>query len=63
MATKADSVIFEGSTRPVTLPTTFDPATQVSADAKYIVKQLVLWFLGLPLVLTLGAWAIYNATH
>lgn len=41
----------------------FDPATQVSADAKYIVKQLVLWFLGLPLVLTVGVWLVYNATH
>ena len=29
----------------------FDPLTQVSADAKYIVKNLVLWFFVLPLLL------------
>lgn len=31
----------------------FDPITQVSADAKYIVRNLVLWFLVLPIVLGL----------
>ena len=41
----------------------FDPLTQVSADAKYIVKNLVLWLLGLPLVLGLLAYAIYTNTH
>jgi hypothetical protein len=29
----------------------FDPRTEVSADAKYIVKQLVLWFFVAPILL------------
>jgi hypothetical protein len=29
----------------------FDPRAEVSADAKYIVKNLVLWFLVLPLLI------------
>jgi hypothetical protein len=41
----------------------FDPLTQVSADAKYIVKNIVLWFVGLPLVLGLLAYAIYTSTR
>jgi hypothetical protein len=36
----------------------FDPRTQVSADAKYIVRNLVLWFLVLPAVLGALLWAI-----
>jgi hypothetical protein len=36
----------------------FDPRTQVSADAKYIVRNLVLWFLVLPAVLGGLWWAI-----
>jgi hypothetical protein len=30
----------------------FDPRTEVSADAKYLVKHLVLWFLVFPPLLT-----------
>jgi hypothetical protein len=41
----------------------FEPLTQVSADAKYIVKNLVLWFLGLPLVLGLLVFAVYTNTR
>jgi hypothetical protein len=39
-------------------PAPFDPRTQVSADAKYIVKNLVLWFLVLPALLGLILWAV-----
>lgn len=39
----------------------FDPITQVSADAKYIVKHLVLWFLVLPVVLGVLVWAVASA--
>jgi hypothetical protein len=38
----------------------FDPLTQVSADAKYIVRNLVLWFLVLPMLLAVLA-AIFGA--
>lgn len=37
---------------------TFDPRRDVSADAKYIVKHLVLWFLVLPLLLGIIVLAI-----
>ena len=40
------------------LPASFDPHTQVSADAKYIVKNLVLWFLVLPALVGLILWAV-----
>jgi hypothetical protein len=65
MLTKLDSTTFEpqAAVRADPPRPAFDPATQVSADARYIVKQLVLWFLALPLVLAFGVWAIYNATH
>jgi hypothetical protein len=36
----------------------FDRRTEVSADAKYIVRKLVLWLLVLPTVLGLIVWAI-----
>jgi hypothetical protein len=36
----------------------FDPRTQVSADAKYIVSRLVIWFLIVPVVLGIVAWAV-----
>jgi hypothetical protein len=36
----------------------FDPRTQVSADAKYIVRNLVIWFLVVPIVLALVVWAL-----
>jgi hypothetical protein len=36
----------------------FDPRTQVSADAKYIVRRLVFWFLVVPLALALFVWII-----
>ncbi len=36
----------------------FDPRTQVSADAKYIVRNLVFWFLVVPTVLGLVLWAV-----
>jgi hypothetical protein len=39
----------------------FDPITQVSADAKYIVRKLVLWFLVLPIILGLLLWAASTA--
>jgi hypothetical protein len=29
----------------------FDPRTEVSADARYIVKRIVLWLLGVPLLI------------
>jgi hypothetical protein len=35
----------------------FDPRTEVSADAKYIVKKLILWFFVLPLVITIVVFA------
>lgn len=41
--------------------TSFDPKTEVSADAKYIVRNLVLWFLVFPALLGLLAWALANA--
>ena len=39
----------------------FDPRTEVSADAKYLVKQLVLWFLVFPPVLVVLIWVLYYA--
>jgi hypothetical protein len=36
----------------------FDPRKEVSADAKYIVKNLVLWFLVLPALLALLIWGV-----
>jgi hypothetical protein len=41
----------------------FDPLTQVSADAKYIVERLVAWFIGLPLLLGALAYALYLGTR
>jgi hypothetical protein len=38
----------------------FDPRTEVSADAKYIVKRLVQWFFVVPIVLALLVTVIYN---
>jgi hypothetical protein len=43
--------------------TDFDPRTEVSADAKYIVKQLVLWFLVFPPVVAFLIWVIYNLVY
>ena len=40
---------------------TFDPITQVSADAKYIVRNLVLWFLVFPIILGLVLWVAVTA--
>ncbi len=37
--------------------------TYVSADAKYIVKNLVLWFLIAPIVLGILGTVLHNATH
>jgi hypothetical protein len=39
----------------------FDPRTEVSADAKYVVRNLVLWFLVFPPLLALLVWALSNA--
>jgi hypothetical protein len=40
----------------------FDPGTDVSADARFIVRQLtwnlVLWFLVVPLILGFLLWAV-----
>lgn len=36
----------------------FDPRTEVSADAKYLLKNLVLWFLVLPLLLGIAIAAL-----
>ena len=36
--------------------TPFDPRTEVSADAKYIVRLLVIWFLIVPTVLGAVLW-------
>lgn len=36
----------------------FDPRTDVSADAKYIVKHIVLWFLVLPALVGFLVWGI-----
>lgn len=41
----------------------FDPLTEVSADAKYIVRRLVLWFLVLPVLLGLLILVINSASH
>ena len=51
------------STAPQRETAPFDPLTQVSADAKYIVKNLVIWFVGLPLVFGLLAFAVYTSTR
>jgi hypothetical protein len=47
----------ETARQSATLPL-FDLLTQVSADAKYIVRNLVLWFLVLPLLLGVVLWGI-----
>jgi hypothetical protein len=36
----------------------FDPRTDVSADARYVVRNLVLWFLVLPIALGIIIWAV-----
>ena len=41
----------------------FDPHSDVSADAKYIVRQLVLWFLVFPPILLFLVWIVYNLIH
>jgi hypothetical protein len=51
------------ATVPQPIVTPFDPLTQVSADAKYIVRSLVLWFLVLPAVLGLLLWAVTTAAR
>jgi hypothetical protein len=43
-------------------PTPFDPRNEVSADAKYIIERLLLWFLGLPLFV-LVLYLIWYATR
>jgi hypothetical protein len=39
----------------------FNPRTEVSADAKYVVRNLVLWFLVLPALAGLLVWGVSNA--
>jgi hypothetical protein len=39
----------------------FNPRTEVSADAKYVVRNLVLWFLVLPALLSLLIWGVANS--
>ena len=39
----------------------FDPRTEVSADARYVVKYLVLWFFVLPIVLGILALGLSKA--
>jgi hypothetical protein len=39
----------------------FDPRVDISADAKYIVKNLVLWFFVAPILLGVLAAVIVNA--
>ena len=41
--------------------TPFNPRTEVSADAKYIVRNFVLWFLVLPALLSLLIWGVANS--
>lgn len=41
----------------------FDPLTQVSADAKYIVRSLLFWFLLVPFLLGLLACLLYFPTR
>jgi hypothetical protein len=36
----------------------FDPRLEVSADAKYIVRRLVIWFLLVPVGIGIFLWAI-----
>jgi hypothetical protein len=36
----------------------FDPRTEVSADEKYVVRNLVLWFLALPAFLGFLVWGL-----
>jgi hypothetical protein len=38
----------------------FDPRVDVSVDARYIVKQLVLWFVVLPPLLALLIYVLYR---
>jgi hypothetical protein len=38
----------------------FNPRTEVSADAKYVVRNLVLWFFVLPALLGVLVWGLYN---
>jgi hypothetical protein len=35
----------------------FDSRTEVSADAKYIVRNLVIWFLVVPIIVGVILWA------
>jgi hypothetical protein len=39
----------------------FNPRTEVSADAKHVVRNLVLWFLVLPALLSLLIWGVANS--
>lgn len=41
----------------------FDPRYDVSADAKYLVKNLVLWFLVAPIVFGILAAVVINAAR
>jgi hypothetical protein len=36
----------------------FNPRTEISADARYLLRNLVLWFLALPVGLAIVLWAI-----
>ncbi len=40
--------------------TPFNPRTEVSADAKYVVRNLVLWFLVVPALIGLLVWGLSN---
>jgi hypothetical protein len=48
----------QGPAGPPAPESAFDPRTQVSADAKYIVRNLVIWLLVVPGVLGLATWLL-----
>lgn len=45
-----------GDAMPVALP--FDPRTEVSADAKYLLRNLIIWFVALPAALGIVIWLV-----
>lgn len=60
-AKKLDQMLTEAETGSPKAPANnlgFDPRTEVSADAKYIVRNLLLWFLIVPLAVAVLIWVM-----
>jgi hypothetical protein len=51
----------EEKARAVAPVLSFDPRKEVSADARYIVRNLVIWFLLVPLAIVVVGGLIYAA--